>query len=151
MERVTESSKMPRVGTLVAGRYRVERLLGQGGFAAVYLAEDQTAGGQLAIKILDPSKSEDPSFVKRFQQEVRLVRQLTHHNTVKIWDVGQMGGQVSTCYILVSRPSFSAVYDAATAGSLLTCARVRQFRTDTVPDTTPKTLPKAAPVAGVMC
>ncbi len=89
MSDFANNPRMPAAGQVVAGRYRVERILGEGGFAAVYLAEDITAGGKLALKVMDPAKSSDPKLAQRFQQEVRVVRQLSHHNTVKIWDVGQ--------------------------------------------------------------
>jgi serine/threonine protein kinase/protein-disulfide isomerase len=86
---MVDDPRMPRVGQAVGRRYRIESVLGEGGFGAVYLATDQLAGGRLALKVLDPQKSDSPDFVKRFQQEVRVVRSLQHHNTIKIWDVGR--------------------------------------------------------------
>jgi serine/threonine protein kinase len=80
--------RMPRVGDRVAHRYEVTDVLGSGGFAVVYRARDTRLGGEVALKVLEPDKSASPDFVTRFQQEINLVRQLRHHNTIKIWDAG---------------------------------------------------------------
>jgi TonB family protein len=87
--RLSDNPRMPRVGQAVGGRYQIERVLGEGGFGAVYLAVDRLAGGRVALKVLEPEKSDQPQFADRFRQEVMVVRTLTHHNTIKIWDVGQ--------------------------------------------------------------
>ena len=79
---------MPRIGTKVANRYEVIDVIGEGGFAVVYRARDTQLGGLVALKVLEPSKSMDQGFTKRFEQEVTLVRELNHHNTIKIWDAG---------------------------------------------------------------
>jgi tRNA A-37 threonylcarbamoyl transferase component Bud32 len=79
---------MPKIGQRVVGRYDIVRLLGQGGFAAVFEAVDSRASGRVAIKVLHAEKSYDESFAKRFRQEVMLVRQLQHPNTIKITDAG---------------------------------------------------------------
>ena len=87
-ERLSDHAKMPRVGQVVAGRYEILNLVGEGGFAVVYQVRDVKLGGILALKILDPDKSTDTAFAKRFEQEINLVRELQHHNTIKIWDAG---------------------------------------------------------------
>jgi serine/threonine-protein kinase len=79
---------MPRQGQVVAGRFEIVRILGEGGFGAVYLARDVKAGGEVALKVLDPAKSADHRFSARFSQEVLVVRNLKHHNTIKVYDVG---------------------------------------------------------------
>jgi serine/threonine-protein kinase len=89
MVKVDTVERMPTVGQAVEDRYEIVRVLGRGGFACVYLARDLKAGGEVALKVLDPNKSDDPQFSKRFQQECMLVRSLRHPNTIKIWDVGQ--------------------------------------------------------------
>jgi serine/threonine protein kinase len=80
---------MPNVGELLAGRYNLVRLIGEGGFARVFEATDTRASGRVAIKVLHASKSMDHSFAERFRQEVMLCRQLQHPNTIKITDTGQ--------------------------------------------------------------
>ena len=88
-ERLSDHPRMPRVGTKLANRYEVLDLIGEGGFAVVYRARDTHLGGLVALKVLEPSKSMDQAFTKRFEQEINLVRELRHHNSIKIWDAGQ--------------------------------------------------------------
>ncbi len=73
---------------LLSGRYRLLRLLGTGGMASVYLAEDLRLGRRVAVKILHPQFSADPSFVARFEQEARIAAGLSHPNLVQVYDVG---------------------------------------------------------------
>ena len=56
------------IGTLFDGRYKVERRLGSGGMANVYLAEDQELGRRVAIKILNDRHAHDEQFVERFRR-----------------------------------------------------------------------------------
>ncbi len=70
------------------GRYRIVRFIGQGGFARVYLAVDESLDRQVALKVLLRSAAETPEFVKRFQREARVAARLDHPNIVKIYDVG---------------------------------------------------------------
>ena len=87
-ERLADHPHMPRLGSKVAGRYEVLKLMGEGGFAVVYQARDTRLGGLVALKVLEPSKSLDQTFVNRFEQEINLVRELRQHNTIKIWGAG---------------------------------------------------------------
>ena len=57
------------IGSVFDGRYRIERKLGAGGMADVYLAEDQELGRRVAIKILDDRHAHDEQFVERFRRE----------------------------------------------------------------------------------
>ena len=90
-----EPERAPRPvgpGALVAGRYRVEDLLGQGGMGAVYRAYDQELSEPVALKILSaPTRSE--AALARFRQELRLARKLTHRNIVRVHDLGIHAGQ----------------------------------------------------------
>ena len=80
--------RMPKIGDLIAERYKITEVVGKGGFAAVYMAEDTTISGKVAVKVLQPEKSQDPDFAERFRQEVRLARVLQHPNTIKVYDTG---------------------------------------------------------------
>lgn len=74
-------------GWCIAGRYRVEGKLGQGGMAAVYRALDLELGEPVAIKLfLQPS--EDPELLQRFRQELAVCRQIAHPNVVRLFDIG---------------------------------------------------------------
>jgi serine/threonine-protein kinase len=79
-------------GQLFAGRYRVERKLGGGGMADVYLAEDQELGRRVAVKILHERYANDEQFVERFRREATHAAGLSHPNIVSIFDRGEADG-----------------------------------------------------------
>jgi serine/threonine protein kinase/tetratricopeptide (TPR) repeat protein len=74
------------VGVTVAGRYLLERRLGEGGMGAVYRAQDLELGRVIALKTIRPELSSNSSLIKRFKQELLLSRQITHRNVVRIFD-----------------------------------------------------------------
>jgi serine/threonine protein kinase len=84
--------------TLLNGRYRLVAQQGSGGMAVIYKATDLALGRTVAIKILRPSLTSDPEFLKRFRQEARNVANLSHPNIVTVHDVGQDG---NTHYIVM--------------------------------------------------
>jgi serine/threonine-protein kinase len=79
-------------GTLFAGRYRLERKLGSGGMADVWLAEDQELGRRVAVKILHGRYASDEQFVERFRREATHAAGLSHPNIVSIFDRGEADG-----------------------------------------------------------
>ena len=81
-----------RRGTIFAGRYRLERRLGSGGMADVWLAEDQELGRRVAIKILHERYANDVQFVERFRREATHAAGLSHPNVVAIHDRGEAEG-----------------------------------------------------------
>ena len=81
-----------RRGTIFAGRYRLERRLGSGGMADVWLAEDQELGRKVAIKILHERYANDTQFVERFRREATHAAGLSHPNVVSIFDRGAAEG-----------------------------------------------------------
>jgi len=81
-----------RRGSIFAGRYRLERKLGGGGMADVWLAEDQELGRKVAIKILHDRYANDTQFVERFRREATHAAGLSHPNVVSIFDRGEAGG-----------------------------------------------------------
>src|SRR5207237_10099813 len=80
------------INTLFDGRYRIMRMLGTGGMANVYLAEDQELGRRVAIKILDDRHANDDQFVERFRREAKNAAGLSHPNIVSIYDRGEAEG-----------------------------------------------------------
>ena len=80
-------------GTLAAGRYRIERELGRGGMAVVYLAHDGELERPVAIKVLAEHLSGDDDFVARFVREARLASRLSHPNVVHVYDAGDEDGR----------------------------------------------------------
>ena len=79
-------------GTLFAGRYRLERKLGSGGMADVWLAEDTDLGRRVAVKILHERYASDEQFVERFRREATHAAGLSHQNIVSIFDRGEANG-----------------------------------------------------------
>ncbi|MDI1480664.1 serine/threonine-protein kinase [Polyangium sp. y55x31] len=75
-----------RVGTVLCGKWTLERLLGSGGMAAVYVAVHKI-GRRDAIKILHPEIARVPELRARFDQEARAVNQFVHPGAVEIRDV----------------------------------------------------------------
>jgi eukaryotic-like serine/threonine-protein kinase len=77
------------IDTLFDGRYRIQRKLGAGGMADVYLAEDQELGRRVAIKILNGRHANDAQFIERFRREAKNAAALNHPNIVSIYDRGE--------------------------------------------------------------
>ena len=82
-------------GDLIAGRYRVLRALGQGGYSLVFAASDTALGDRLvAIKLLRAQGGHnDPSALGRMRQEAMLLRAITHPHVITIHDFEQHGDQ----------------------------------------------------------
>lgn len=69
------------------GRYRVRHCIGRGGMGEVWAAWDETLKREVALKVLR-SDRQDPVALARFEREVRATTELTHPNTVRVFDVG---------------------------------------------------------------
>ena len=80
------------IGEVFDGRYRLERRIGAGGMADVYLAQDESLHRRVAIKILADRYTRDPGFVERFRREATAAAGLNHPNIVSIYDRGQAEG-----------------------------------------------------------
>ena len=77
-----------KVGTMVAGQYRIEGTVGRGGFGAVYKATQLSSGRCVALKVLLKNFSTSETDTKRFQREAAMVQKLRHPNVVEIYDFG---------------------------------------------------------------
>jgi eukaryotic-like serine/threonine-protein kinase len=71
------------------GQYRLLQPLGSGGMGEVYLAEHRMLKRPCAIKLVQPERAGDPHVLARFEREVRMTAQLSHWNTVEIYDYGR--------------------------------------------------------------
>ncbi|MDO5734184.1 MAG: Stk1 family PASTA domain-containing Ser/Thr kinase [Eubacteriales bacterium] len=78
-------------GSLIGGRYRIIRTLGQGGMAFVYLVYDENRQRECAVKLMREDLMDDPEFVRRFATEARAAASLDHPNIVRVLDYGQDG------------------------------------------------------------
>jgi len=83
-----------RLSATLQGRYEITRLLGRGGMAVVYLAQDLTLERQVAIKVLPPEMSHDPKLIPRFLQEAKTAAKLDHPNIIPIYRVESEAGLV---------------------------------------------------------
>jgi hypothetical protein len=104
-------------GSLVRGKYRITRKLGQGGMGVVYQAEHILLGGRVALKFLTGDLGKDPKFIKRFRMEARAAYQLRHPNIVEVTDLDQAeDGSLFIAMEYVEGPSLRAVLDETPAG-----------------------------------
>ena len=78
--------------TLLADRFRVIRRIGGGGFGTVYRVEDVAVNEEIVLKVLSPHLSLDESMIRRFVQELRLSRRITHRNVIRIHDLLDLDG-----------------------------------------------------------
>ncbi|WP_143220729.1 serine/threonine-protein kinase, partial [Actinomadura sp. CNU-125] len=111
-----------------AGRYRIERLLGTGGFASVWLGHDPDLDAPVAIKILGEHWTMHMDVRERFVQEARLLRRADSHRLVQVFDIGELPGE---------RPYFVMTY--ADRGTL----EERLAAADAPADGPPDALPDA--------
>jgi eukaryotic-like serine/threonine-protein kinase len=84
----------PRVGELFANRYLVRGTLGVGAMGTVYLVADRQLDEDVALKILHPDTfaSEGTTALQNLKSEIRMARQITHPNVVRVHDLGEAGG-----------------------------------------------------------
>src|SRR5436309_1294072 len=75
------------------GRYRIIKVLGQGGMGSVYLARDSQLDREVALKVphFDPERG--PRLLDRFEQEARAAARVHHPNICPIYDVGEIDGK----------------------------------------------------------
>lgn len=76
-------------GSTLKGRYRLERLLGAGGMAAVWLGHDDVLDRPVAIKVLSDTIASDPDFLARFRREATVAAGLSHPNLVDVYDYSE--------------------------------------------------------------
>jgi len=80
-------------GMVLAGRYRVVGLLGKGGMGEVYRADDLKLSQPVALKFLPDHLMQDGAALARFHREVRIARQVSHHNVCRVYDIGEIDGR----------------------------------------------------------
>jgi len=80
------------VGTVLGGRYEIQKLLGMGGMGAVYKAHDLEVDRTVGLKVIRPDLSGNPAILARFKQELVLARQVTHRNIIRIYDLNEADG-----------------------------------------------------------
>lgn len=86
----SQPSGDPLLGTTVAGRYKVIKLLGEGGMGQVYLAEHSAIEKRIALKVLRAEYAHKGEIVTRFQQEAISASRIKHPNVLDVFDFGQL-------------------------------------------------------------
>lgn len=101
-----------QIGSLFAGRYEIQSVLGVGGTGIVYEAYDRELDDFVAIKTLrwDPM-SENSPLLGRFKQEVRLARRITHPNVLRTYDFGESNGLRFISMELVKGPTLKRLLE----------------------------------------
>src|SRR5690242_3810528 len=79
-------------GRVIANRYEILELLGEGGMGAVFKAMDRQLERLVALKVIRPELAGNPQVLRRFKQELLLARQVTHKNVIRIFDLGVADG-----------------------------------------------------------
>jgi serine/threonine-protein kinase len=114
----------PLIGQTIANKYKIVRLLGEGGMGCVYMGEQQlgTTTRKVAVKTLHKHLSHDPSIKARFQREVGTVAALEHPNTIQVFDFGTMDD--GTLYIVMEFVQGRSVADILEKDGAMPPARV---------------------------
>ena len=78
--------------TVLGNRYKIIKILGEGGMGAVYKARDLELDREIALKVIRPELTSNPEILQRFKQELILARQVTDRNIIRIFDLGEAQG-----------------------------------------------------------
>src|SRR5581483_8919222 len=113
------------VGQALGDRYRLVKVIGRGGAATVWRAEDARLGRPVAVKVLPPAALHQPGARERLEREARTLAQLVHRNVVAVHDVEVGAGSAYLVMELVDGRSLAAVL----AGGRLAPDRVVAYGT----------------------
>ncbi|MBN1427686.1 MAG: serine/threonine protein kinase [Anaerolineae bacterium] len=97
------------------GQYEIGQQLGQGGMATVYLARQKSIGRTVAIKVMPQHFLHDPSFLQRFEHEVKIIAALQHPRVLPVYDYGQIENRP---YIVMAYISGGTLADQICKGPL---------------------------------
>ncbi|HEY0195806.1 MAG TPA: protein kinase [Kofleriaceae bacterium] len=117
------------LGQTLAGRYIIDRKLGEGGMGAVYLATHNVLEKQVALKILHSELSRKPDLVERFIQEAKSASRIRHENVINISDFGSTpeGVVFFAMELLKGHDLHEVVTRARLAGQLLPWERSKKI------------------------
>lgn len=111
---------------LLAGRFRVRALLGSGGTAAVFAAEDTGSGETVALKLLHPHLAEDPARWDAFFEEVAAARAVDHENIANILDAGVADDGTNAVWIAMELAQGVTVADHVRENGPMEPSRARE-------------------------
>src|SRR5436190_1170367 len=104
LEEETPTPRSFSDGEVVAGRYRIERLIKAGGMGEVYEAFDSKLNQRIALKTILPDIAGQGSFHARFRREVTLARTVTNANVCRVFDFGEhtsAGDRPEVCFLTI--------------------------------------------------
>nr|MCK4929781.1 protein kinase [Nanoarchaeota archaeon] len=90
---LNKEDELPK-GYVLGGRYIIDKLIGKGGMANVYSADDKNLDRTVALKILHKKCSLNKQFVERFKREAKSAARLSHDNIVTVYDAGETDGKL---------------------------------------------------------
>ena len=85
------AAAIPLLPPQISGRYEILGEVGRGGMGIVYKARDRETGEVVALKVLKPEISADPTVIQRFKNELRLARKITHKNVCRLHEFNRVG------------------------------------------------------------
>jgi eukaryotic-like serine/threonine-protein kinase len=89
---VTRVGSLPDVGDLLADKYRIERMIGEGAMGTVFAATDEALGRRVAVKTMRHRPADSPELVARFVNEARAAARIESEHVARIFDVGRTAG-----------------------------------------------------------
>jgi predicted Ser/Thr protein kinase len=111
-------------GMRLGERFVIQRALGSGGMGAVYLANDERLGEQVALKIMHGMALLDPAASDRLRREASAARRISHPNVVKIHDVGEDQGHL---FLSMEYVEGQSLKELISRHSVLPVERVRSY------------------------
>jgi len=118
------------VGQIIKDRYKILELLGEGGMAFVYKAEDRQLKRMVAIKTLKPNYVQQETFVERFKREAQTVANLNHPNIVQIFDWGIEDEPFFVMEYIEGNTLTSIILKRRQLASVIFCLLVHKSRMD---------------------
>jgi serine/threonine-protein kinase len=105
-------ARLPQPSDVIAGKYQVERVLGQGGMGIVYVVKHAITGKRLALKCLLPELLTNPDLVERFVREAQAAGRIQSRHVVDVFDVGRDGDVLFIVMeLLQGKPLSELLYD----------------------------------------
>ena len=108
--------KDKRIGTLIAGRYHIEEVIGEGGMATVYRATQMLTDRSCAIKVMNPTFAKEATVRERFRREAKNAQKLAHPNIIEIFDQGDT--EDGTAYIAMELLRGKALSEVIPQGTI---------------------------------
>lgn len=87
---MSETYTMPKIGDVIAGKYRLEKVAGEGGMGLVYAAEHLVLKQRVAVKVLLPDAATSEAVVERFSREAQAVARIQSEHVARVMDAGSL-------------------------------------------------------------